>query len=115
MALVPTVVVVAPLIQMATTWLVMVFPEIDVPLIEAARLPGNDSTIKAMAVVEGAALESPQLLRLNVLLVIVVLAMTSWGALACNVIPAAMDWVTVFPVTVVPVTLAPGASSARTI
>ena len=41
MALAPTVVVVAPLIQMATTWLVMVLPEIDVPLIEAASGSGE--------------------------------------------------------------------------
>ena len=115
MELAPTVVVVAPLIQIPTTWFVMVFPEIDVPLIDAASAPGKGSTIKAMAVVDGAALASPQLFRLRELLVIVVLEMTSWGALACSVIPVTKDCVTVLPLMVVLVTLAPGASSARTI
>ena len=65
----------------------MVLPEIDVPLIDAASAPGKGSTIRAMASVDGAALASPQLFRLRALLVIVVLEMTSWGALACSVMP----------------------------
>src|SRR5665213_713458 len=115
MVLVPMVVVVAPLFQMATIWFLIVLPVIEVPEMVAALAPRNCSSMRAMASVDGAPLASPQLLPSKVLFVIEVVSIVSLGALAWSVIPDRKLWVTLLLLMMVPVMLVLAALSATTI
>src|SRR5579871_1075562 len=73
------------------------------------------SASRAMPVGSGPPLVLPQLLRLSVLPVTVVPAITSPGALACSTIPVTTLCVIVLPLIVTPEIFAPGALAATTI